>query len=153
MLSFATLRKLANLASKSLLFSQILGSARDSSPGFGGSGNRAGAFCGLAPLRKGGVDLGDVERTLAAHHAVDRPKVLSVSLHQRLALGKRIGLGHDGSDPGGHGRRGKNGTDHLACSLGESVSVARYGVDQLRVNTVILSIFPLPRNAIPEPPR
>src|SRR5262249_6031169 len=35
-------------ASKSLLFSQILGSARDSSPAFGGAGKRAGAFCAVS---------------------------------------------------------------------------------------------------------
>src|SRR5262249_60687935 len=48
LLSATTLPKLANLASKSLLFSQILGSARDSSPAFGGAGKRAGAFCAVS---------------------------------------------------------------------------------------------------------
>jgi len=33
-------------------------------------------------------------------------------------------LGHDGSDPGGNGRHGKNGPDHLACSLSGSIPVA-----------------------------
>src|SRR5215813_13957583 len=73
---------------------------------------------GLAPLCERGIDLGGVEGLLALHHLADRAGILSVALHQRLALCDRVGLGDDDGRADRNDCHGKDGTDHLMAPSG-----------------------------------